>query len=53
MVGAGVGLVKSTTCIFYVRVHPKYKTKYRVSNWSDYDLAIVQRGDIKHRSREE
>ena len=28
------------------RVHPKYKTKYRVSNWSDYDLALVQRGDI-------
>ncbi len=21
----------------------KYKTKYRVSNWSDYDLALVQR----------
>jgi hypothetical protein len=28
------------------RVHPKYKTKYRVSNWVDYDRALVQRGDI-------
>ena len=28
------------------RVHPKYKTKYRVSNWADYDRALVQRGNI-------
>ncbi len=28
------------------RVHPKYKTKYRVSNWAEYDQALVQRGDI-------
>jgi len=28
------------------RVHPKYKTKYRVSNWAEYDHALVQRGDI-------
>jgi len=28
------------------RVHPKYKTKYRVSNWADYDRALVQRGGI-------
>ena len=28
------------------RVHPKYKTKYRVSNWCEYDRALVQRGDI-------
>ncbi len=28
------------------RVHPKYKTKYRVTNWADYDKALVQRGDI-------
>jgi len=26
------------------RVHPKYKTKYRVSNWAEYDRALVQRG---------
>ena len=28
------------------RVHPKYKTKCRVSNWADYDRALVQRGGI-------
>jgi transposase len=28
------------------RVHPKYKTKYRVSNWAEYDRALVQRGSI-------
>jgi IS5 family transposase len=28
------------------RVHPKYKTKYRVGNWAEYDRALLQRGDI-------
>jgi hypothetical protein len=28
------------------RVHPKYKTKYRVTNWAAYDRALVQRGAI-------
>ena len=28
------------------RVHPEYKTKYRVDNWAEYDRALVQRGDI-------
>ena len=28
------------------KVHPKYKTKYRVNNWPAYDRALVQRGDI-------
>ena len=28
------------------RVHPRYKTKYRVGNWPSYDRALVQRGDI-------
>jgi hypothetical protein len=28
------------------RVHPNYKTKYRVGNWPAYDRALVQRGDI-------
>jgi hypothetical protein len=28
------------------RVQPKYKTRYRVTNWSQYDKALVQRGDI-------
>lgn len=28
------------------RVHPAYKTKYRVRNWASYDRALVRRGDI-------
>ena len=28
------------------RVHPKYKTKYRVGNWPAYERALVQRGDV-------
>jgi len=28
------------------RVHPKYKTKYRVGNRPEYDRALVQRGDL-------
>ena len=28
------------------RVHPKYKTKYRVTNWPEYDRGLVQRGDV-------
>jgi IS5 family transposase len=28
------------------RVHPKYKTKYHVTNWASYDRALVRRGDI-------
>ncbi len=28
------------------RVRPKYKTKYRVGNWTEYDRALVQPGDI-------
>ncbi|MFT4572350.1 MAG: hypothetical protein ACI91F_003250, partial [Candidatus Binatia bacterium] len=28
------------------RVHPNYKTNYRVTNWAQYDRALVQRGDI-------
>ena len=28
------------------KVHPKYKTKYRVANWSSYDRALVRRGDV-------
>jgi hypothetical protein len=28
------------------RVHPKYKTQYRVGNWPAYDRVLVQRGDI-------
>ena len=28
------------------RVHPKYKTEYRVRNWADYDESLVQRGNL-------
>jgi IS5 family transposase len=28
------------------RVHPKFKTKYRVNNWAEYDRSLVQRGNI-------
>ena len=28
------------------RVHPTYKTKYRVANWAAYDRALVGRGDV-------
>jgi len=28
------------------RVHPKYKTRYRVKNWRAYERALVQRGDV-------
>ncbi len=28
------------------RVHPKYKTKYRITNWVEYDKALIKRGDI-------
>ncbi len=28
------------------RVHPKYKTKYRIGNWPEYDRSLVQRGNL-------
>ena len=28
------------------RVHSKYKTKYRVTNWAEYERGLVQRGEI-------
>ena len=28
------------------KVHPTYKTKYRVTNWPEYDRALVRRGDL-------
>ena len=28
------------------KVHPRYKTKYRVRNWSRYDRALRGRGDL-------
>ena len=26
--------------------HPRYKKKYRVTNWSSYDRSLVNRGDV-------
>ena len=28
------------------KVHPTYKTKYRVTNWPAYNQALVRRGDV-------
>ncbi len=28
------------------RIHPKYKTKYHVTNWADYDRALVKRCEL-------
>ena len=28
------------------KVHPRYKTKYRVANWATYNQALVRRGDV-------
>jgi hypothetical protein len=28
------------------KIHPKYRTKYPVSNWAEHDQALVKRGDI-------
>ena len=28
------------------KVHPKYKTKYHVGNWPEYEPALVRRGDV-------
>ncbi len=27
-------------------MHPKYKTKYHVANWPEYERSLVQRGDV-------
>ena len=29
-----------------LKVHPKYKTKYHVGNWPEYEQALVRRGDV-------
>jgi len=28
------------------RVDPKYKTKYRVTNWAEYERGLIQRGNV-------
>ena len=33
-------------CRMKSRVHPKYKTRYRVTNWREYESGLVQRGDV-------
>ena len=27
-------------------MHPRYKTKYRVGNWPEYDRSLVERGNL-------
>ena len=29
------------------KVHPTYKTKYRVANWPAYNRALVRRADVR------
>ena len=29
-----------------IKVSPKYKTNYQVRNWTAYDIALRERGDI-------
>ena len=28
------------------RIHPNYKTRYRITNWSEYDGALTNRGSL-------
>ena len=28
------------------KIHPSYKTRYRVTNWSEYDNGLVNRGSL-------
>ena len=39
-------LRRSHTTEMKSKVHPTYKTKYRVANWPAYDRALVRRGDV-------
>ena len=39
-------LRRSHTTGMQSKVHPTYKTKYRVANWPTYNQALVQRGDV-------
>ena len=39
-------LRRSHTAGMQSKVHPTYKTKYRVANWSAHNQAIVRRGDV-------
>ena len=39
-------LRRSHTAGMQSKVHPTYKTKYRVANWAAYNQALVRRGDV-------
>ena len=39
-------LRRSHTTGWKSKVHPRYKTKYRVANWAAYNQALVRRGDV-------
>ena len=41
-----VTLRRSHTTGMKSKVHPTYKTKYRVANWPAYNRALVRRGDV-------
>ena len=41
-----VTLRRSHTTGLQSKVHPTYKTKYRVANWPAYNQALVRRGDV-------
>ena len=41
-----VTLRRSHTTGMQSKVHPTYKTKYRVANWPAYNQALVRRGDV-------
>ena len=41
-----VTLRRSHTTGMQSKVHPTYKTKYRVANWPAYNRALVRRGDV-------
>lgn len=35
------------------RVHPKHKTRYRVTNWAEHDQALGERGNLTLRNTPE
>ena len=39
-------LRRSHTTGMQSKVHPTYKTKYRVANWAAYNRTLVRRGDV-------
>ena len=45
--GLLVTLRRSHTTGMKSKVHPTYKTKYRVANWAAYNQALVRRGDVR------